>query len=289
MNNLISYLFETNAVKVCPKDKPFWYTSGKIGPYFINTQFVYGSEADANELLEFINVKKDEKLDMPKLIFEKIKKQYEENKIFKDVVNEMIAYIKENIDVDEIDYISGGERRDWFFSYIAAYLLNKEHITLFKDLEAVISNSDFSESILANDINGKKVLHIADLMNQASSYIRAWIPAIQNLGGELVWSLVVVDRMQGGDERIEALGIKSLSMAKIDINLFSAALERGVINQSQFDMISKYLADPDGTMRTFLIEHPNFLKDALNSDEKTAGRARLCIDGDLYNLPTELK
>ena len=51
MSDLTSYLFETNAIRFCEENKPFWYTSGKIGPYFINTHFVYGSEKDAVELL----------------------------------------------------------------------------------------------------------------------------------------------------------------------------------------------------------------------------------------------
>lgn len=284
MNNLMSYLFETNAVRVCPKDKPFWYTSGKIGPYFINTHFVYGSETDASDLLSFIDSAKDDKLNMPKALFERVLAQYNNNKIYNDVVNEMIAFIKENINVDEIDYISGGERRDWFFSVIAANLLNKPHLTIFKDLTAVISDSSFENTTTATSIAGKKVLHIADLMNQASSYIRAWIPAIQDLGGELVWSLVIVDRMQGGDERLEDLGIKSFSMAQIDESLFTTALEKGIITDSQFNMINEFLKDPDGSMRNFLIAHPEFLENALKADVKTAGRAKLCIDGNLYNL-----
>ena len=36
-SHLVTYLFETRAIRVCPKDKLFWYTSGKIGPYYINT------------------------------------------------------------------------------------------------------------------------------------------------------------------------------------------------------------------------------------------------------------
>ncbi len=36
---LIEGLFETDAIKVCPAGKPFWYTSGKIGPYYVNTHF----------------------------------------------------------------------------------------------------------------------------------------------------------------------------------------------------------------------------------------------------------
>ena len=284
MSNLISYLFETNAIKVCQGDKPFWYTSGKIGPYFINTHFVYGSEQDAAELLKFIDDNKHDKMGMPTKLFELVNKQYENNKIFNDVINEMIAFIKDNINVDEIDYISGGERRDWFFSYMAAKILNKPHITIFKDLGAVISDSNFENTEVATSISGKKVLHIADLMNQASSYIRAWIPAIQELGGELVWSTVIVDRVQGGAERLEDLGIKSLAIAKIDESLFQTAFEKEIIDQAQLDMVHNFIKDPDGSMRNFLVAHPDFLENALHADEKTAGRARLCIDGNLYNL-----
>ena len=31
MSDLISYLFETNAIKICKENKPFFYTSGKRG------------------------------------------------------------------------------------------------------------------------------------------------------------------------------------------------------------------------------------------------------------------
>ena len=53
-NPIISWLFETDAVRVCPEGQPFWYTSGKLGPFYINTQFLYGSEAAANALLKTI-------------------------------------------------------------------------------------------------------------------------------------------------------------------------------------------------------------------------------------------
>ncbi|MBO5479213.1 MAG: orotate phosphoribosyltransferase [Clostridia bacterium] len=284
MNNLKSHLFETNAVKVCHGDKPFWYTSGKIGPYFINTHFVYGSEQDAAEFLNFIDENKDDKLNLPKKLFEKVLKQYEENAIYHDVVEEMIEFIKANIHVDEIDYISGGERRDWYFSVIAAHLLGKPHITIFKDLGAVTSDSNFEDTKPATSLNGKKVLHIADLMNQASSYIRAWIPAIQDLGGELVWSLVLVDRMQGGKERLEDLGIRSFSIAQIDEDLFKVAFEKGIIDEAQFELVREFIKDPDGSMEKFVKEHPEFIEDALHSDAKTAGRAQLCIDSHFYGL-----
>lgn len=284
MSNLKSYLFETNAVKVCHGDKPFWYTSGKIGPYFINTHFVYGSEQAAADFLSFIDDNKDNKLALPKKLLDRVLKQYKENTIYHDVVNEMVEFINSNINVDDIDYISGGERRDWYFSVIASYLLKKPHLTIFKDLDIVVSDSTFENTTVSTSLNGKKVLHIADLMNQASSYIRAWIPAIQDLGGELVWSLVLVDRMQGGKERLEDLGIKAYSVAQIDEDLFRSALDKGIIDDAQFDLVRDFIKDPDGSMEKFVKDHPEFIENSLNADAKTAGRAQLCIDSHFYGL-----
>lgn len=284
MSNLVSYLFETNALRICPDNKPFWYTSGKIGPYYINTHFLYGSEQDAVDLLKFIDSEKENKDTLPKKVFDKTLNHYNENEIYKNVINEMIEFIKENIDVNEIDYISGGERRDWFFSNIIANKLSKPHITIYKDLSMVVTDSNFEEIINKSEVEGAKVLHIADLITEASSYLRAWIPAIKSLGAEIVWSTVVVDRMQGGKEKLENENVKSLSMINIDEKLFEKALNMNIINDVQFEMLKNFYENPDETMRKFLMAHPEFLENALASDEKTAARAKLCIDSNLYNL-----
>ena len=284
MSNIISYLFETNAIRFCEENKPFWYTSGKIGPYFINTHFIYGSEKEAVSLLKFIDESLSDKMTLPKKVFEKVLKQYNENKIYKNVINSMKTYIEENINLSEVDYISGGERRDWFFSNILAYLFKKPHITIYKDLSSVISNYDFSQTKESYNISGKKVLHIADLITVASSYLRAWIPAIENLGGKIIWSCVVVDRMQGGKEKLSEKSVKSLSLVKVDKNLFKKALEMGIINENQLEMLNKFFDNPDNTMKEFLIKHPEFIENSLNSDEKTRKRAKLLLDNNLYNI-----
>ena len=287
MSDIISYLFETNAIKFCEENKPFWYTSGKIGPYFINTHFIYGSEKDAVSLLSFIDDSLSDKMTLPKKVFEKVLNQYNENRIYQDVINHMKDYIEKNIDISKVDFISGGERRDWFFSNILAYLLNKPHITIYKDLSSVISDSHFNETKKSYNIEGKKVLHVADLITVASNYLRAWIPAIENLGGKILWSCVVVDRMQGGEEKLSEKGIKSLSLVKVDNNLFKKAFDMGIINNSQLEMLNNFFNAPDKTMREFLINHPEFLENSLKADEKTRKRAKLLIDNDLYNLNTK--
>lgn len=284
MLDITSYLFETNAIRFCEANKPFWYTSGKIGPYFINTHFVFGDEKQAVDFLNFIDECLSSKETLPQKVFEKVLNQYNTNSIYKNVIDTMKKSIEKNINIEEIDYISGGERRDWFFSNIIAYLLGKPHITIYKDLSTITSNSDFSKNLDNCDFTNKKVLHIADLITVASSYIRAWIPAIRNLGANICWSFVVVDRMQGGKANIEKEGIKSFSLVNVDLDLFKKALNMEIINEEQLHLLENFLKDPDGAMRNFLINHPEFIENSLNSDEKTKKRAKLLIDGNLYNL-----
>ena len=54
MSKLMSLLFETHAFKVAEENNPFWYTSGKIGPYFINADYLYGSEEDSKNYLNLL-------------------------------------------------------------------------------------------------------------------------------------------------------------------------------------------------------------------------------------------
>lgn len=284
MSDLVSYLFQTNAIRFCEENMPFWYTSGKIGPYFINTHFVYGNEKDAGDLLSFIDECLVDKLTLPEKVFARVFKQYKTNEIYKHVIDTMMKYIKANIDVSEIDYVSGGERRDWFFSNIIAHILNKPHISIYKDLSTVVSDSNFEKTEFVDFLPDKKVLHVADLITIASSYVRAWIPAIKNLGSNICWSCVVVDRMQGGKDKLETEGVKSFSLVQVDKDLFKKAFDMHIVNSSQLNMLCSFFDNPDETMKQFLIEHPEFLENALNSDEKTIKRAKLLIDGNLYGL-----
>ena len=90
--------------------------------------------------------------------------------------------------------------------------------------------------------------------------------------------------MKGGKERIENEGVESHSLVQVDNNLFETAFEKGIINNAQLEMLEGFFKDPDNTMREFLINHPDFIENALKADEKTAKRAKLLVDGDLYNL-----
>ena len=277
---LVNWLFATKAFRVSPENKPFWYTSGTIGPYYINTHFLYGSEEKASDLLDKIDYCKNDKPVCPGILSRMIRKNYENDLIFKGLIDSMVDFIKTNVALEKVNYISGGERRDWFFSLIAAEILDKPHITIFKDLTAVLTEKGNTEEM--PQLNGAKVLHIADLITEASSYERAWIPAVASFGGNIAWSVVVVDRKQGGEELLSKNGVKSFAMVSIDNSLFSEALEMGLINQPQYVMLSEYSRNPKECMKKFLKEYPEFLENSLKADVKTAERARLCIEKKIY-------
>lgn len=285
MSNIVSYLFETKAVKFCEENKPFFLTSGMISPYFVNTHFLYGNEKESTEFLSYIDTLLEDRVNLSKKVFDKVVVQYENNSIFKYTIDTMVKAITDNVDVNEIDYISGGERRDWYFSNMIAYLLKKPHLTLFKDMEAFVSPYDFSSTEKITDIEGKTVLNASDLVTAATNYVRSWIPAVKNLNGKLLWTCYVVDRKQGGTEVLEKEGIKTIPLALVDNTLFEKAFELGIINQGQLEMLKGFYHAPYTAMREFLINHPEFIENALkSSDERTQKRVKLLVDGNLYNL-----
>lgn len=282
---LVSLLFETKAFKVADENKPFWYTSGKLGPYFINVDYLYGSKEDSESLLHIIDdlLLNEEKTNIPSILFEYVYKHYEENKIFKTTIDKLIEYIDKNVDIDRIDYISGGERRDWFFSILVAHLLGKPHITIYKDLTTVVSTCDFEETTLVDKLQDKNVFHVTDLLNTASSFERAWVPAIINLGSTMQWAIYPVDRNQGGYKCLENLQVAPLSLITLNEDLFELAFNKGIISENQKNILNKYFEDPEKTMQEFINSHPTFIDDVItNGDEKSAKRAKLCLEKGWY-------
>lgn len=285
-SKLIEWLFETNSIKVCPENKPFWYTSSTIGPFYVNTQYLYGNQQKADELLKFIDETATDKINCSEKILNKTIENYANDDIYKGLIDMMVLFILENMDIKNISFISGGERRDWFFSLIIAEKLKKPHITLFKDHSATLFEN--GKSIVIADIralkSGVNILHIADIITIASSYKNTWIPAINKLGGKIINSLVVVDRMQGGKDYLATEGIESYALINMDIEVFKKAKDMGLLSIAQLSMIAGYYLSPTDSMRNFLVEHPEFLEESLKCDGRDAERARNCVDRDIYGI-----
>ena len=274
-NPIISWLFETDAVRVCPEGQPFWYTSGKLGPFYINTQFLYGSEAAANALLKTIEEAcAGEKLAFYDKVWADISAQMESCPIFAQLID-LLADAARKMDVD---FVSGGERRDFFFSMPVAKKLGMGHLSIFKDLSSVYTdeNGVSMDSAEAN-LAGKKSVHIADLITVASSYVRAWIPAVEALGAKIAYSLAVVDRDQGGSQILADAGCPLTTLITIKPELFEQAKKLGRVTDAQIELVNSFIADPDKFLHDFLVSHPDFLANEIAKGGKSAQRAELCI------------
>ena len=279
MHDITEYLFKTNAIKVSDPKNPFWYTSGLIGPFYVNTHYLAGGRAVALDLLDMITADPE---GIPE-IHVKVKEIYETHPIFRDVIRKALDLIKTGIDLSRIDFVSGGERRDWFFHSIIAEMLDKPALFIRKDASVWVKEHDDYGQV--EWIEGANVLHVADLVTIASSYVKVWLPAVKQLGGAITHALNIVDRCQGGGKVLKGQGIDAFSLSQIDVNLFHTASQRGYITRAQHGMIVDYLRDPFTTMKKFLLETPDFLKESLASDDqKIAARAKLCVSEDPYKL-----
>lgn len=270
---LIQWLFATDALRVAPADQPFWYTSGTFGPYYINTHFLYGSEQEASVLLALIE--KTDPVDLPGLLAETVMRQYEQNRIYRSLMDLLTQQVRPYA----FDFISGGARRDFFFSICAARILSKPHLSLFKDQTAVYSTGGFGDSrrMTGLALAGQSAMHVADLVTEASSYRRAWLPGIEKLGAAMPRTVAVVDRNQHGRAVLAAAGTQLDSLVTISPALFDRACAAGLINEAQKDQVLSFTRDPDCYMKTFLARYPAFLQEQLALGGQNRERAERCL------------
>ena len=81
-------------------------------------------------------------------------------------------------------------------------------------------------------LHGERVLHVADLVTEASSYVRSWLPAIHSRGGHLQWAINVVDRGQGGEQVLAQNGIGARHLIQIGPEFFERVAKAGYFNQT---------------------------------------------------------
>ncbi len=281
--DVLGALLETCALRIAPASEVFWYTSGTVGPYYVNTQNLYGSPRKAAEMLDFIESGRGDKVRFPGQLLRRIRTNYAADPIYRSVIDALVQEAGQK--AADVDYVSGGERRDWFFSLAVADLVGKPHLTIYKDLSMVVLEG--TRSGPAGNLAGRSTLHIADLVTEASSYFRAWIPAVRGFGGRIAYSLNVVDRGQGGSEALCREGVQTSALLRLDEHLFDSLLRAGHIDSRQRRGLGAYFRDPYGSMKKFLEEHPDFLRHALKAAEPITGRARILVEKNPYHLDLE--
>ena len=281
--DLLKALLETEALRLPPPGEVFWYTSGTVGPYYINTENLYGGATAAGELLGYIDAESED-ADFPLRLRERVEKQYAENAIYRQVVDLLVARARDA--GGKYEAVSGGERRDWFFSLAVAKSLDLPDLLIFKDHRQILLDGDQIYPIAANQL---VTLHVADLVTEASSYFRDWIPVVGVGGGRIAYAANVIDRGQGGIEALNERGVPAGALMRIDEAVFARLVEMGQIDEDQAAVLTSYCRDPHTAMKDFLEGHPEFLRRALDGDDaKAARRARMLVEENPYDLDAAL-
>lgn len=185
----------------------FPYTSGEIGPYYVQSAVVLKNGEDYRSSIA----------DMGKLVRE-------------------VGYNPE--------VISGGESRDWIFSFPIAADMGLPHMMIYKD-----------GKIIGPDVKNKKVVHIADLSNEGSSPRDLWIPGIKDAGGQIVDIFFYVDRLEDGVRVMGEIGLNSHTMVPLDENAWDHLLNEGVIDEQVYSSLRKRMENKN-----------NWAKEMLQSD-----------------------
>jgi len=229
-------LVETGGFKNVP---PVILASGEVGFYYINTEKL---SRDGGKFKDYGNDSK--------AMYNHAVNMTQEHPKFKAVTDRITEKAEELL--PEVGAISGGQTRDWLFSCPVAHNLNVPHISIYKN-EKMESISPSGTIYGIEEIDRtKKVLHIADLLTEASSCYRVegdvekgWVPSLRQKGFEVNKLIAVVDRMQGGVERLKAQGVEAHCFVGIDENFLrqhSENSERDIAyNQNPRQVVEDYL------------------------------------------------
>ncbi|MCK6558503.1 orotate phosphoribosyltransferase [candidate division KSB1 bacterium] len=280
---LANLLLETKALEIAAPEQPFWYTSGTIGPFYLNTHYLYGSRAKAEALLAFIDQQHANRQALAAGLLAAVEENYATDAGYRMVIDSLVRLAEREIGAARIAAVSGGERRDWFFSVMAARQLGKPILLIGKDKSVLRLDVKVEE---VSELQGAAVLHVADLVTEASSYVRTWLPALQQRHGKLAWALNLVDRGQGGADVLRAHGIQPFHLIEIGPAFFESLQHSGYLTAATAAMLQAYHRGPRESMKRLLQDNPEILQRALASpDAKIRGRAELLVEQNVYDLP----
>lgn len=176
----------------------FKLTSGKISPYYIDLRIV-PSFPDA----------------------------------FQKVCSFYTSFIEEKIGLEKFNRVAGIPVAGIPFASLIAYNLKKPFLYVRKGVR-LHGRQRRIEGILAP---GDRVLLVDDLVTTGLSLRRA-AKAITAEGGLVTDVVVLLDRQEGGGEKLERSGIKLHALLKID-EVARMLYEIGAINEEQLETILK--------------------------------------------------
>ena len=152
-------------------DTFFPYTSGQIGPYYVQSAGILANPSD-----------------------------------YKHAIADITLLTHQTLGGFNIDYLAGGESRDWIFSLKVAINLGKPAVMIYKDGK-VLPDIGFK---------GKNIAIVSDLNNEGSSQRDKFVPAMDRLGAKITHATFYVDRLEDGVEVLDNLGIKNNAVVPLN-------------------------------------------------------------------------
>jgi hypothetical protein len=277
---LLNLIYKSGAVSIWDNRKGpvFWYAAGVPGPFYCNTEKLIGSDAAAtlldnmNKALAAGGTATDKQARIKSLVMA----EYAVNDDFKTLVRFLVEKAKSGFDV-EPDFISGGERRDWIFSFPVAQEMGLQHIAMFK-------NGDISFDPDGHPvIQGKNILHVSDLVNNAASFFDLWIPILERHGAKPYGSLSLVNRGRKGMDKLEDAGLQAVSLISIDSDFFNQSVQSNLIGTSQFDEIELYYASQREWAEKYIVTNADIFQAEL-LEEKSRKRMESFFANDPWDL-----
>ncbi|UVI33158.1 hypothetical protein [Paenibacillus spongiae] len=135
------------------------------------------------------------------------------------------------------------------------------------------------------NVNDMRVLHVSDIINQASSYVNRWIPILSHAGVSLRETITVAVRSQSGVERLASEQVHIVAPLNVDKDLFQQAYKLGLIDAFAYNEIIRFYDSPQEWTRLYLSEAN--LEQFDDWDPVKKERLNFFRKNDIYQLKTE--
>lgn len=276
---IITTLFNSGVVSVAQPDRPFWRPTGRLAAVKIRTQRILENDDAAASASALADTASDSPMLITRTLATLCRQMMERSQSYRTVIDRSVDLLMSEPACQKANAVAGSPNNGWLFSIPIAQRMGLPHAMIFDDKKIVLYQDNRSEM---DGIPGKKFLLVSDIIGGGNTYNRVWLPAINEAGGSTAAVYNIIDRRQGGSDRLITLGIAPFALCEIDAAFFREAFEYNLIDQGQLDFVLAYIADPIKSMLDFVREHPDFITKSLEGDEKAKSAAMVCLEHGYY-------
>lgn len=280
--DIITTLFNSGVVTVAQPDRPFWRSNGRLAALKIRTQRILENEDSAVSATALADTASDSPMLVTRALGALCAQMLEWALSYRTIIERSADFLSAESDFQKANVVAGSPHNGWLFSIPIAQRLGLPHAMIFDDKRIVVY--DDNRSSMLENASGKRFLLISDIIGGGNTYNRIWLPAINEAGGSTAAVYNIIDRRQGGSDRLVTLGIPPFSLCETDSAFFREAFEYNLIDQGQLNFALAYIADPIKSMLDFVREHPDFITKSLEGDDKTKAAATLCLESGYYSV-----